>query len=298
MNIKWIGAHSNNYGSRYNNKIQFVILHWIVGSLESCDATFQSPTRLASAHYGVGDNDIHQYVKEEDCAWHAGNLLVNRQSIGIENEGGPNLPITEATYKTLAELVKDICSRYQIPVDRQHIKGHKEVSNKPTACPGTLDIDKVIKLINEDNMTDEQKRILEFLEGKTEGDVREAFGALNDLPSIQKKLSDLELKLSELDQKYNELNQNYVEKVKSEARWQKAIETANQKISEQEIKISELEKKANDNWGLYDSKRIEFNTLKEEVDQRISEAVKKALNMTPIEHIIYGIKLLFKKSND
>jgi uncharacterized coiled-coil protein SlyX len=144
--------------------------------------------------------------------------------------------------------------------------------------------------------TEEQKRILEFLAGKTEGDVREAFGALNDLPSIQKKLSDLEVKLSELDQKYNELNQNYVEKVKSEARWQKAIETANQKISEQELKISELEKKANDNWGLYDSKRIEFNNLKEELDKKISEAVENATNMTPWEHIKFGIKLLIKQN--
>ena len=238
LNIKWIGAHSNNYGSRYNNKIQIVILHWIVGSLESCDATFQSPTRLASAHYGVGDNDIHQYVKEEDCAWHAGNLLVNRQSIGIENEGGPNLPITEATYKTLAELVKDICSRYQIPVDRQHIKGHKEVSDKPTACPGTLDIDKVIKLINQENMTEEEKRILEFIrmpivvEGVsrkvTEGDVREGVGYITS--NISKKVSDLEALVYKKSEEIDTLSQKLAEEQKIRLGWQSKYNTANEEI--------------------------------------------------------------------
>lgn len=164
-------------------------------------------------------------------------------------------------------------------------------SNRYTNVIGFL---KPIKNLDDD-MTEEQKRILDFLKDKSEGDVREAFGALNDLPSIQKKLSDLEVKLSNLDQKYNELNQNYIEKVKSETRWQKAIDTANTKISEQDTKIGELEKKVNDNWGLYDSKRIEFNKLKEDLDKKISEAVKKANKMTPWGHIRYGISLLVKK---
>ena len=128
MNIKWVGCHPNNFGAgRYNNSIKYVILHWIVGTLESADATFNNPTRLASAHYGVGDDEIHQWVKESDTAWHAGNLMVNRQSIGIENEGGPDLPISEATYQTSAKLIADICKRYNIPIDREHILGHREV---------------------------------------------------------------------------------------------------------------------------------------------------------------------------
>lgn len=197
MNIKWIGCNSNNFGiGRYNNKIDKIIVHWIVGTLSSCDATFQSPTRLASAHYGVGDDQIHQYVKEEDTAWHAGNLLCNRQSIGIEHQGGPDIPISEATYKSSAELIADICKRYSIPLDRDHIKGHKEVSDKPTTCPGVLNIDKLISLAKGDNMTDEQKRILDFIGTRTEGDVRQAFGALADLPNLIKEIDALK-KLSQ-----------------------------------------------------------------------------------------------------
>lgn len=143
MNIKWIGAHSNNYeAGRKGQKITKVVLHWIVGKLSAADATFQDPTRIASAHYGIGPSEVHQYVKEEDTAYHAGNLTVNRQSIGIEHQGGPDIPITEDTYKQSIELVADICKRYGIPADREHILKHKEI--KATQCPGTLDVDRIV----------------------------------------------------------------------------------------------------------------------------------------------------------
>src|SRR3990167_7804699 len=106
MDIKWIGANASNYGiGRAGNKIDKIVLHWIVGKLSAADVTFQNPDRIASAHYGIGNNTIHQYVKEENTAYHAGNLTVNRQSIGIEHEGGPDLSISEDTYKTSIQLV-------------------------------------------------------------------------------------------------------------------------------------------------------------------------------------------------
>jgi N-acetylmuramoyl-L-alanine amidase CwlA len=225
MNIKWVGAHSNNYGSRYNNKIQYVILHWIAGTLESCDATFQNPTRYASAHYGVGDSDVHQYVSENDCAWHAGNLLMNRQSIGIETEGSPTLPITEASYKTLAELVKDICNRYSIPIDREHIKGHREVSDKATQCPGTLDIDKVISLIKRDSMTDEESRIIKYLKVEnsfSEGNVREG---MEDFRTKAERNKALETERQKNASVINELTQKLADYQKAEKNWQKELTT-------------------------------------------------------------------------
>lgn len=48
-------------------------------------------------------------------------------------------------YETSANLVADICNRYGIPVDRNHIKKHSEVSLKPTACPAALDIDRIVR---------------------------------------------------------------------------------------------------------------------------------------------------------
>lgn len=151
MNIKQYPAHTNNYGvGRAGKTINKVVLHWIVGTLESADATFANPDRKASAHYGIGDNEIHQYVKEQDTAWHASNLTVNRESVGIEHEGGwllsdgTRFKPTDETHKTSAELVADICKRYNIPLDREHIRIHKEFS--ATQCPGSLDVDRIIEM--------------------------------------------------------------------------------------------------------------------------------------------------------
>ena len=55
------------------------------------------------------------------------------------------------------------------------------------------------------DMTDEQKRILDFLNGKTEGDVREAFGALQEIPNLNKKISDLETSQKSLIERIEQL---------------------------------------------------------------------------------------------
>ena len=138
MNIRWIGAHQNNFAvGRAGKKPEIVVVHWIVGTLASADATFQNPKRQVSAHYGVGQTEAHQYVKELDTAYHAGNLTVNRTSIGIEHEGGPNLPITDAVYRNSAWLINQIWKRYgKLP-----LRAHREF--KQTACPGTLDLNRL-----------------------------------------------------------------------------------------------------------------------------------------------------------
>ena len=156
LNIKWIGANANNYQvGRGGKTIKYVVLHWIVGTLESADATFQKPDRIASATYGIGDNEIHQWVKEADTSYANGNLTSNRESITIEHEGGWKLPDgtrfkpTQQTHETSAQLVADICKRYNIPIDRNQIKKHNDIS--ATECPGSLDIDWIINRAKEIN---------------------------------------------------------------------------------------------------------------------------------------------------
>lgn len=144
MAVTWIGAHSNNYSAGRDGKaVQYIVLHWIVGSLTSADKTFSDGRRKASAHYGIGGLEVHQYVSEDNTAWHCGNFDFNQRSIGIEHEGGPDLPISDNTYLTSSKLVSEIATRYNIPLDREHIRGHREIS--ATQCPGTLDIDRVIR---------------------------------------------------------------------------------------------------------------------------------------------------------
>lgn len=143
MNIIWKG--SPNYGTtRFGNQIEFIVCHWIVGTLASADAVFANPNSDVSAHYAVGNGEIHQYVKESNTAWHAGNQTANRKSIGIEHQGSPTMPITDAVYNTSADLIADICRRYG---KRFPLRRHSEFV--ATACPGTLDLNKLNRLVDE-----------------------------------------------------------------------------------------------------------------------------------------------------
>jgi hypothetical protein len=150
MNIIQVPAARENYGNPRIYPVKKIVMHWMAGSLASCDATFKNPSRKASAHYGIGGSTIHQYVQEDQVAWHAGGG-VNYESIGIEHEGGYPVPgglfkPTMETCNTSAQLVADICRRYKIPCDRNTVKKHSEYMS--TECPGTLDIDYIISQAN------------------------------------------------------------------------------------------------------------------------------------------------------
>ena len=100
-----------------------------------------------SAHYQVTPDKIWGCVGENYVAYHAGNYPMNQRSIGIEhlnNTGAPTWTIAEETYRNSAKLIRDICERYNIPIDRQHILKHGEVSS--TACPGGIDIDRLVAM--------------------------------------------------------------------------------------------------------------------------------------------------------
>jgi len=183
MNIKWIGCSANNYSvGRADTAIRKIVLHWIVGDLDAADAVFNDGRRRVSAHYGVGETEIHQYVKEQDTAYHAGDWDVNTESIGIEHRGGPNLPITEPVYKQSIELIADICKRYNIPVNRDYIKCHREIV--PTQCPGTLDVDRIINEVN--SLLTRPQEITD----QTKINVGGEFGIM-EVQAIRSKLNDL-----------------------------------------------------------------------------------------------------------
>lgn len=148
-------APSPNYRSeqRVKGDIKGVVLH----SVEGWDGgirTLVDPNRGASAHYGVErDGTIIQMVNEKDVAWHAGSRSVNNWTIGIEVAGFTKRPDSFSkggmiqvgeTYKedigfsqkqieSLAKLVAEICARYDIPIDRNHIFGHAHAG----ACNGS-----------------------------------------------------------------------------------------------------------------------------------------------------------------
>ncbi len=148
MSAEWIPADPNNFSTgRSGNTVSKIVLHTTVGSMAGTIATFQNPTRQASAHYVVGlDGRLVQMVRESDTAWHAGDFPINEQSIGIEHvdDGDYNGPRTPELYGASAILVADICRRYAIACNRTFIRKHSEVSDLPTSCPDALDVERIV----------------------------------------------------------------------------------------------------------------------------------------------------------
>lgn len=151
---QWLG--SPNYspardGHDLVSEPRYIVMHTMVGTWQSANGRFQQAGQQASAHYGVTlDGGLVQWVDEGDAAWHAGNYQVNLDSIGIEHEDGGayNSPRPEALKQRSAQLLAEISRRYGMPLDRVHVRLHKEVSLSPTACPDALEVDDILARAN------------------------------------------------------------------------------------------------------------------------------------------------------
>lgn len=141
-----VGGHMT--GGRQGVKIDRIVIHHNAATTDVIPGVWQN--RAASAHYQVTPGYITQCVAEGNTAWHAGNYNMNLRSIGIEHlnaTGAPSWTVADATIERSAHLVADICRRRGIPCDRGHIIKHSEV--KSTACPGGLDIDRLVNRARE-----------------------------------------------------------------------------------------------------------------------------------------------------
>lgn len=142
---EWNG-HQGNWDSN-RVPITRIIIHTMDGTASSADARFNNPLSMVSAHYGILlTGEIWHWVNEDLVAYHAGNSGVNQCSIGIEHEddGNYNGVRPDTLYNASASLVHDICKFYGLDIDRTHIQKHSEVSDRPTGCPDSLDIDKIV----------------------------------------------------------------------------------------------------------------------------------------------------------
>lgn len=137
MNITFIGSPNYTKG-RGGQKIQGIIIHWIVGNLASADAVFQNRSRNTSAHYGIEDGNVHQYVRDEDTAYQAGNWTVNTQTIGIEHSAQPGRDASPATMETSAQLIADLSAKHGFVINSSTIRPHNAI--KATQCPGTINV--------------------------------------------------------------------------------------------------------------------------------------------------------------
>lgn len=163
--------------------VEKIVLHFTSAVVLSKDDPYNMDTirsifedNSLSINYIIDRNgNITCFLPESRCAWHAGagtfaddekyTNTMNKYSIGIEIVaiGSENdmkqyltpqeysslssslIGFTDEQYTALSELISDICSRYNIPCDREHIIGHSEY-NPNKSDPGELfDWSRIIK---------------------------------------------------------------------------------------------------------------------------------------------------------
>lgn len=147
---------SPNKTSPRNHKIDIITIHCTAGQgtaksiLNLSHFVNYNPTAGASCNYAIGcDGSIGLGVEEKDRSWCTSNRENDHRAITIEVSSDNNHPYTvrEAAYKSLINLLVDICIRNNIrglkwkgdksligQPDKQNMTVHRWFANK--ACPG------------------------------------------------------------------------------------------------------------------------------------------------------------------
>lgn len=138
-------ADPSNYTPGRSDTIHGIIMHHAASTVfDSIGQAFSTPGRLGSAHYGICEGNVDQYVKEEFTAWHCGDWPGNCCTIGIEvtnDRGAPYWTISEKSFETAVKLCADIALRnhlgkleFQPDGVYPLLTGHRDWS--ATYCPG------------------------------------------------------------------------------------------------------------------------------------------------------------------
>jgi peptidoglycan hydrolase-like protein with peptidoglycan-binding domain len=154
---------SKQRSSRNGARIDHVILHHSASTdANGVVGMMVSGSRTVSSNYVIGkDGTVYGVVPEDFRAWTSGassdggkGAAYDRRSITFEVADeiagdAHGWPISEASYAALARVVADVSRRYGIPLDRDHIVGHRELwtrfrASYATACPGGMDMDRVV----------------------------------------------------------------------------------------------------------------------------------------------------------
>jgi len=158
---------SPNKTSPRNHKIDTITIHCVVGqcSVETLGDIFASASRKASSNYGIGsDGRIGMYVEEKDRSWCSSNAANDHRAITIECASDKTHPyaINDKVYKSLIDLLVDICKRNGIPElrwkgdksligqpDKQNMTVHRWFANK--SCPGDYIYNRLGQITSEVN---------------------------------------------------------------------------------------------------------------------------------------------------
>lgn len=153
----WKGSPNFGYprGAGGQNHPTAIVWHITAGgSLPGLDSWFGNPDAGASAHLGIEEAEVHQYVRFEDAAWHAGikrdpdlsnphvarwwrdGANPNLFTIGVEvvSAAGPNdvargeHRVSSRTWRTMVEVCKELHRRLpQIDASESRHLGHYQI---------------------------------------------------------------------------------------------------------------------------------------------------------------------------
>jgi len=201
-----------------------VCIHIMEGNMRGTRSWFNNPVSRASSHYGVSrTGEVWQFVKEEDVAWAQGGVrqptarLVldrpginpNRYLISIEHEGFSNDVWSEPMKKASAELIRNICIRHIIPINRTHIIGHYEINSvsRPN-CPA------INKIIIDDIVQIAQARSLFWIKEQIKI-IKQKIINLLQILMAKRQISDAD-KIKNIEHKIAVIS-NELDKIKKEA---------------------------------------------------------------------------------
>ena len=181
---------TNFYKGRFGYKPELIVVHCTDGFFPSDLAWLRGSgtSQVSSSYYIAPDSAVHQLVDDANGAWHAGVLAnptakllkknaagvfinPNWYTLGIEVSLRPPAVSPAAQWQALKELVVHLATKHGIPIDRDHIIGHKEIRATKT-CPGTINVDQLVVELSSpaplpvppSNMVDKEEFKLKIIE--------------------------------------------------------------------------------------------------------------------------------------
>ena len=142
---------------RKGHKPEIICLHIGDGTKKQIYSEFLNAEK--SSHYCVNkDGSVWQFVLDENTAWTNGDIKAptsevviskgklnpNTYSLSIEHEGYGHTDINAIQYNTTIQLVKELCQKWNIPINRKYIIGHREINSVTKTCPGLISIPRII----------------------------------------------------------------------------------------------------------------------------------------------------------
>ena len=162
---------SPNRTSPRSNSVYIITPHCYVGqcSVQDMAAWLCNSSAQASANYGIGKNgEVGMFVEEKDRSWCSSSSWNDNRAVTIECASDKTDPyaINDKVYKTLVNLMADICQRYgkkkllwfgdkektlnySPASDEMLITVHRWFASK--ACPGDFIYNRLGQIANEVN---------------------------------------------------------------------------------------------------------------------------------------------------